>query len=317
MKWAPRVEAHLAATIARFEPVQALWSGYGELARVHLSHGGSAIVKWVCPPEDIVHPRGFATDSSHRRKLRSYDIELAFYRRWPDGGVAGARWARLLAAERDEAEWLMVLEDLDAAGYARRQKNPPVPASDLRSGLNWLAAFHAGSMGAVPGRLWRRGTYWHLDTRPDELARMTDLRLRAAAASIDARLEGARNTCLVHGDAKAANFCFGPKEATAVDFQYVGGGVGIQDVAYFLSSTLSDDALVREADRWCDVYFEALVTALALRDHRSAVAVEEEWRALYPYAWADYVRFLDGWAPGHWRRGRYAQRQVELALADG
>ena len=47
---------------------------------------------------------------------------------------------------------------------------------------------------------------------------------------------------LAHGDAKVANFCFTNDQhaVAAVDFQYVGGGIGTQDVIYFLGSFCSE-----------------------------------------------------------------------------
>ena len=43
-------------------------------------------------------------------------------------------------------------------------------------------------------------------------------------------------------------------------------------------------------------------------------AVEDDWRALYPVAWADFSRFLQGWSPGHWKLHGYSQRLVDEAL---
>ena len=34
--------------------------------------------------------------------------------------------------------------------------------------------------------LWESGTYWHLETRPDELEELEDLDLKNAASAIDA-----------------------------------------------------------------------------------------------------------------------------------
>lgn len=154
--------------------------------------------------------------------------------------------------------------------------------------LAWLAQFHARFLGGpLPAGVWPVGTYWHLDTRRDELANIADRALRDAASELAARLQGARFQTLLHGDAKDANFCFARGGAVAaVDFQYTGGGAGIIDVAYLLHGRRDDNAL--------DVYFDHLRCALARRSI-DASTVEAEWRALYPIARRDFERFLAGW----------------------
>ena len=179
-----------------------------------------------------------------------------------------------------------------------------VPVSELESRL-----------GEVPEGLWQTGGYWHLATRPAELAATSDAALREAAPAIDARLAAARHRTLAHGDPKAANFCFGAGgRVAAVDFQYVGGGCGVRDVACFLSYRGARESVMRGH---IDVYFDALRVALAARGVDPA-PVEAEWRALYPFAWADYHRFLAGWAPTHWKLtvgyGRSLVKQALRAL---
>ena len=102
---------------------------------------------------------------------------------------------------------------------------------------------------------------------------------------------------IVHGDAKLANFCFGANEGAAVDFQYVGGGCGMRDVAYLLAGEQDEQRLL-------DAYFAELARP----------EVEREWRPLYPIAVADFYRFLAGWAKDHWRSNRDAQRVMREVL---
>ena len=91
--------------------------------------------------------------------------------------------------------------------------------------------------------LWECGSYWHLGTRPDELAALEDGPLKTTAPLIDQALRQSQFQTIIHGDAKLANFCFARHHNTAngstvaaVDFQYVGAGCGIKDVTYFLGS---------------------------------------------------------------------------------
>lgn len=302
------------------ERLQRLWSGYGEVRRVRL-HGApraSVVVKVVDPPP-LSHPPGGAEDRSHARKLRSYQVERTFYETLGARCGPSCRAPAFLGGWTDGARSVFVLEDLDAAGFTGRRRDGD--SAGLAACVGWLAAFHACFLGASTEGLWPVGTYWHLATRPDELQATDDRRLRAAAAAIDDRLQAARFQTLVHGDAKLANFCFGPAGAVAaVDFQYVGGGCGMKDLAYLLSSALPDRDLPAQEPAWVDLYFERLRAALqggldASGRSIDIDALEAEWRSLLPWAWADFVRFLAGWSPGHWKLERHARHHA-LAVLD-
>lgn len=292
--------------------VQSLWDGYGELFRARLEDGTPVVVKSVRPPTERHHPRGWSSDAGHARKLRSYAVEQAFYRDWAPKLPEETRVARCLHLAREGDDFELVLEDLDAVGFSERRRDVRPP--EARACLRWLARFHARFMGSTPDGLWPVGTYWHLATRQEELAATEDEALAAAAPALDARLSGCTYPTLVHGDAKLANFCFAPEgRVAAVDFQYVGGGCGMKDVAYFLSSLLDFEAMSTESEGYLDVYFETLRAAL---DGSSfdLDAVEAEGRALYPWAWADFHRFLAGWAPDHWKLHDYARRHTRAVL---
>lgn len=291
-----------ATEVRRAERIQSLWGGYGEIFRVHVD-GGPAIVKSVEPPA-----RSRETSVSHARKCRSYAVEAAWYRRLARTCDDACRVPTLLASECSNGRWRFLLEDLDAAGFAERRRSLG-PAETERC-LAWLAAFHARFLGVRPEGLWNTGSYWHLATRQDELAAIEDPALREAAPLLDRQLRSATFRTLVHGDAKPANFCFAPggRAVAAVDFQYVGGGCGVVDVAYLLASPSRNDAALES--RYLDAYFRFLREALG----EGAAPLEAEWRRLYPIACADYYRFLAGWAKEHWRSEGHGQRVVRDVL---
>jgi aminoglycoside phosphotransferase (APT) family kinase protein len=303
-----------AARVRRGDRIQSVWGGYGELFRVHLIDAAvpSAVVKSVKPPS---RHRSMTSDVSHARKCRSYDVEAAWYRTFAPRCDDTCRVPRLIDSRVSHDAWLFLLEDLDAAGFSKRRRRGPEPAA-LDRCLAWLAALHARFVGVAPSGLWKTGTYWHLATRPDELAALDEPALRQAAPILDRMLRQAAFQTIVHGDAKLANFCFAAdgRAVAAVDFQYAGGGCGMKDVAYFLSSC-SDDGFDPQVRRHLDRYFELLRAALALRsDVVDADALEAEWRALYPIACADFYRFFAGWAKEHWRHDGHGQRVLRDVL---
>ena len=272
-------------------------------------NGGTVIVKRVRSARTNAHPRGWATDRSHERKVRSYEVETAWYRDFSAQCDARCRVPECLSLSEGEEGVIITLEDLDAAGYPSRLGN--VGPDEVHACLHWLAHFHATFMGREPRGLWPVGTYWHLDTRPDELEVLGDLPLKAAAFAIDARLSSAKFQTFVHGDAKLANFCFSEdgSRVAAVDFQYVGGGCGMKDVAYFIGSCLDERQCEAKEKALLDTYFESLKAALAERHPAiDADDVVTEWRDLYPVAWTDFHRFLKGWSPGHWKINSYSER---------
>lgn len=293
------------------ETIQRLWSGYGSLDRYGLqgSQWESVIVKHVRLPERSQHPRGWNTDISHQRKLRSYQIETAWYQHWAEQCDAACRVPQALALAQQDHGFVMVLEDLNSSGFAARVDH--ASWRELSACLKWLAHFHAKFMHCSPDQLWPVGSYWHLDTRPDEWAAMEAGPLKQAAANLDQQLNDAPFQTFVHGDAKLANFCFSQDgtQVAAVDFQYVGGGCGMKDVAYFMSSCLDKEACERHEAELLDLYFSELRDALSVTQPSiDAASVEAVWRPLYPVAWTDFYRFLKGWSPGHWKIHRYSER---------
>ncbi len=306
-----------AVAITRTEPVQTLWSGYGEIKRYGLKGGKypSVIVKHIHWPDERNHPRGWNTEVAHQRKLRSYQVEQYWYRHFSSRTDSHCKVPQILDFMEREAELLLIMEDLDANGYDLRLTPGSVALNDVKACLTWLAHFHAKFMGTEPSGLWPIGTYWHLDTRPEEWEKMKNEDLKQAAKAMDQHLNQAQFQTLVHGDAKLANFCFSESErVAAVDFQYVGKGCGMKDVAYFIGSCLEEAACEKHEKELLHHYFEQLKVALAETvDFPSLLA---EWKAMYKYAWADFYRFLDGWSPGHWKMHAYSERLTRQVLKE-
>lgn len=165
-----------ASKIIRSEMIQELWSGYGELIRVHLAGSDieTVIVKHIQLTQNGSHPRGWNTDIGHQRKLKSYQVETKWYEQYSSASTA--RLPKALAIEQKQDEMLIVMEDLDQAGYPLRKST--VTWIEIKACIKWLAEFHASFMGVTPHGLWEIGTYWHLDTRPQELAALSDQSLK-------------------------------------------------------------------------------------------------------------------------------------------
>lgn len=303
--------------IVKTELIQGLWSGYGKILRCKLEGGSvdSVVIKHVQLPASVNHPRGWNTNISHERKRRSYQVEIKWYLGLAKQCAKGSKIPELYHFHTDGEELLMILEDLNESGYPLRKSS--VNLSEIKACLEWLAQFHACYMQMYDEDLWKVGSYWHLATRPDELGAMLDKELQSAAPRIDQTLNQAKYQTIIHGDAKLANFCFSKnsKNVAAVDFQYVGHGCGMKDVAYFLSSCLEENELQKTESTLLAFYFDVLSSSLQKRESDVNFSkLKEEWSTLYAYAWSDFYRFLDGWSPGHWKMNSYSKSMKNKVL---
>ncbi|KAJ3212144.1 hypothetical protein HDU67_004014 [Dinochytrium kinnereticum] len=164
------------------------------------------------------------------------------------------------------------------------------------------------------------GTYWHLSTRLDEHARISTTpslnhRLKLAAPAIHGLLAYGhchprkpptrRYRTLVHGDMKLENLLFRLDQQTcaAVDFQYTGTGLGVQDLAYFFITSVDSTLLQNHETMLSDYHSmlpERVRTSLSLDalNHQFALAV------------VDFARFLMGW--GIWGHWQWTRRFVDV-----
>jgi hypothetical protein len=297
-----------ASEIRKVELVQSLWSGFGAIERVYLdgSKRESIIIKRIQPPSKMKHPRGWNSDISANRKIRSYEIEKNWYKNYVSELPVEIKVPEFLFTFDCDEFTAVAMEDLKSSGY--HLSFNPDSEDHFNASLLWLARFHAANLSKSHTDLWSVGTYWHLATRQEEFEKMIPGKLKDAAKEIDHRLNSCKFKTLVHGDAKPANFCFSQKgSAAAVDFQYIGGGSGIKDVMYLMSSVLSEEELFEKNQLIVARYFmflEGAIEDFKLKEVNFS-AVKQEWQELYLFAWADFIRFLEGWSPEHARRNAY------------
>ena len=299
------------------EIIQSLWSGYGKISRYKLvgSSLHTVVVKCISLNQINEHPRGWDTTYAHNRKVTSYQVETHWYEKWSQACSDHCRVPKFIGSFSQGHDQWIILEDLNTNFPVRKEQ---LEFAEVKVCLKWLANFHATFLDQQPTGLWEVGTYWHLETRPDEFEKMEHSELKSKAHIIDELLNQCKYQTIVHGDAKLANFCFSESGSAiaGVDFQYVGGGCGMKDVAYFLGSCLSSDECELYQNDLLDFYFSELQNALGLTTlNIDFKELEDEWRKMYPIASADFTRFLLGWMPSHKKINSYHLNLMQSVLA--
>ena len=297
--------------------VQSLWSGYGQIIRViNSSSKQRYIVKRVAPDGASEHPRGWNGVVGHNRKVMSYQVESYFYQHYSSYTDSYCQVAKLHGHDECDSNRLIIMDDLDAGGFSNRLTEASWP--QLKITIRWLAYFHGCFMNTDADGLWPVGTYWHLATRQDEWQSMPDSPYKKHAADIDSKLNSGKFQTLVHGDSKLANFCYhiNQKDVAAVDFQYVGKGCGVKDLAYLAGSALHSEDLAVYGEAILNEYIYQLKLALKHYNRNIDIeALEKEIRFLYPLAWADFYRFLLGWNPQSSKICGYMEHMSKIGLS--
>ncbi|WP_286235434.1 phosphotransferase family protein [Thalassotalea sediminis] len=296
--------------------LQSLWSGYGQIVRCYSNAKARYyIIKVVKPGNSDEHPRGWGGDVSHQRKMRSYQVEATFYQQYASLTDHLCKVPDLIAIQTLGDKTILVMEDLYYNGYNRTHNEGT--RENLAIAIKWLAYFHAKFWQNRGSGLWPVGTYWHLGTRKKEWQAMPDSLYKRKASAITDKLNSARFTTLLHGDVKFANLCFHQDERSvaAVDFQYIGRGAGVVDLAYLLGSCCDEDSLFKLVDYALETYQQHLIDALNwYQISVDSKALTNEITELYPFAWADFYRFLLGWNPDSWKVNTYIKQLSEQAL---
>lgn len=294
--------ATVTAADLKFHSIARLWGGMGYIYRVDIrGHAAPRVVKHVRLPSSV-------TSLGDRRKADSYQCEANFYQHVVPQlrDQYGVDLPETYHVERTDNSVLIVMSFIETV------RSVYLTPSRTKLVLSWLARFHAATWGAQSAALVQThglqplGTYWHLDTRPDEHASMSNKgwegRLKEAARAIHERLQ--RDPCqsLVHGDAKEANLLFNIRECEnnrqdegviLCDFQYCGQGTPAQDLAYFFCSSVED--LQDREEEYLEFYVSKLSEFLP---QKSMVPTISAMRDSLDWAFCDFARFMAGW--GSW-----------------
>lgn len=267
------------------------------------------------------------------REMVSLHVERYFYSRVSKVLTPFSPVARSYPVAEGSRSEALLLEDLS--------EDFPFPAlytsseAKIHTALKWLANFHAslwdaGGSGFVllPDPLtapnpegaygvWEQGGWWHLDTRRDELTVLQGkadeygwLLPYVEGVARRLRTEAVGRT-LIHGNPRAANIMFSDRtpEATCVfsDFQWVGSGLCVQDLVFFLATSV-DSRKLKDEEGLLAAYHAELVVALARNGGRgdgkyTLDVLKEQWE----WALVDWMRFLGGW--GCWGNADWVIRR--------
>ena len=299
----------LSADDLKVSQICSLWGGMGHIYKVSFllddddnSSSFEFVIKHITPPSKSRQSFG------DRRKALSYIVEANFYETVAETFSQESSKPFDVTIPRPlhvtygpgEEEILICMSLLDGEYFNGYDKN------HVKAALRWLASFHATFWGkeqidklVQKAQLQPTGSYWHLDTRPDEhqsLGRKgMEGRLKAAARAIDGCLKRDPMQCLVHGDVKDSNIMFleDSDNVGMYDFQYCGKGCPTQDLAYFFCTAFSGRE--DEEEEMVEFYHENL--AKNLKDtHPSIIPPTlNHLKLSLEVAYADFYRFILAW----------------------
>ncbi|TGZ77472.1 hypothetical protein EX30DRAFT_344116 [Ascodesmis nigricans] len=319
----PFLPAPLRPHLTSTTTLATLWSNYGHIHSLTLSTSPHhLILKHISPP-----PPTSASSESHLRKLLSYRIERFFYKHLSTLVPLTSKIAVSYPVAPEYQHEAFLLEDLSRE-FPRSAGG--MGFDQARVVVKWLAGFHAAFWGwegvAVGSPLsvvdpehtegvWRQGGYWYLDTRREELEGMVEageygwLEPWVETAQDMLRKEDVPGRTLVHGDLKAANVLFDEdwKRCAVYDFQYVGKGLGVMDLVYFLGTSVGRQVMKDEAqvERLLEEYYVELERRVGDGLGRYT---REVMMSQLEIAMVDWFRFMAGW--GFWGNGWVSEKRV-------
>lgn len=314
----------------------ALWSSFGSIYRLTLkSPPTSLVLKHVDPPLD-------SRSESHLRKIISYRVERYFYAHLASRLPASVRVAAHYPVQDAYEDTTLLLEDLTPSFPQPAARRGALGETQAVVVLKWLAGFHATyweSTGGIPDTappmqvedpattdgVWQNGGYWYLDTRHEEFIEIKDdpeyvfLSKNNWARKVADRLQDPSRPgrTLVHGDMKAANIVFNKelKNCAVYDFQYLGKGLGVVDLVYFLGTSVDGSLMRNEAkvEELLDVYYKELSAQVSANGGELGKYTRNLLRSDLDLAIVDWFRFMAGW--GFWGNSFCSASRVKGIIA--
>lgn len=273
------------------------------------------------------NPRTFGD----KRKASSYHVEARWYEAHANDPALSPICCRGLLSHPQN------LDDENDCGIITILMTP-LPRPTLHTMRGQVAAAAVRSVARLHARYWGRfsadeavcrglaqqGTYWYLDTRPDELDAMSNMgldgRLKRAAKTIDFALKEHQYQTIVHGDLKACNMSLAEDDSyvTLVDFQYCGKACPAKDLAYLFvcGMDIDDDFEERQEEEFLRLYIKELQrngVGKSGGDRDAPLPTLEVLTDALDLAYCDLYRWMCGW--GVWGNG-FLHERVERCLAE-
>lgn len=267
----------------------------GQVTRVHLTteHGEETIIaKFPSPSPE------------NRAVAATYDMygrEVGFYR-----DIATTVSVRVpdcyhVVYDPESLDFLLLLEDLKDMRIGDQVAGcTQADAHRVIEGIAKLAASSWGRQSGLvphnnPGQRdgmiagfqmgWPVVQAQFADLIPDSARRLGE-QIPAAVPELLTRL-GTPPVCISHADVRLDNIFFGDSEIALVDWQSVCASAPEQDLAYFVTQSLSDS--VRRSEDWVQIYHDHLI-ALGVSDYSLAQCRERYvTAALYLVCYATII----------------------------
>mmetsp|Transcript_11873 Transcript_11873/g.30124 ORF Transcript_11873/g.30124 Transcript_11873/m.30124 type:complete len:336 (+) Transcript_11873:112-1119(+) len=311
-------------SITSVSQIATLWGGMGSIVRLKCQvEGPNESITIIAKRIRCSNPRSFGD----RRKAASYQVEASFY----------GSDACLELSEKDICCKGLHTDD-DGNGSITILMNP-LPNQSLhymegdvaKAAVRSVARLHAYFWGDSKSTqaveeigLAAQGTYWYLDTRPDEYEYMDGRRgisrkLKKAAFGIDRALKEHEYQTICHGDLKACNMSMSedPSYVTFVDFQYLGRACPAKDIAYLFVCGMDIDADFeeRQEEELLSLYIDELAANGVGENKDAPLPTVEKLKIALDLSYCDLYRWMLGW--GVWGNGFLGERVERCMNAFG